>query len=84
MAYWKIYGHSMTCSECGYCGVYSGNYCTNCGAQMNEEARWWIPPMPKIESIRIVKCPSCGREMVGNVNYCYDCGTKMEKDDGQL
>ena len=79
MAYWKIWGHSMTCSECGYCGIYTGDYCPQCGVKMDEEARWWSPPLTLPKLPRTIKCAVCGELSIETLNYCHKCGHKFDK-----
>ena len=83
--YWKIWGHSATCSECGFCETNVGDeYCQRCGAIMDGTPRWEAPKLIIPDDIGTFVCKGCGykRTYGRDVNYCPKCGKRNEQDDG--
>ena len=76
-AYWKRWGWSVTCSECGYVG-FDSDYCPKCGARMDLPEVWEAPEihLPKMVAIT---CPKCYKVLFGVNNYCPYCGAKMDE-----
>lgn len=82
--YWKVWGHSATCSECGLCVENLGdNFCMRCGARMNGEPTIDIPTF-KLPDLITAVCNKCGKQRIvakvnGYYNYCPNCGAEMAK-----
>ena len=72
--YWKIWGHSATCSECDYTEENVGdNYCLRCGAIMDKEPKWEFTVFypPRVEKF---ECKECGCKRYGHIVFCPNCG----------
>lgn len=78
-AYWKRYGHSLTCSNCGHITLF-GNYCQKCGAIMDLPEQYHFPKFD-IEIPKIITCEYCNKSFTlidGDINYCPYCGAKID------
>lgn len=83
-AYWKRYGYSTTCSNCGH-SCLGGNYCQKCGAIMDlpEQRK---EPILDIEIPKIILCEYCKKPVVlidGKLNYCPQCGGVLVTEEYQ-
>lgn len=86
-AYWKRYGYSTTCSNCGH-SCLGGNYCQKCGAIMDlPEQSQSLAFLSEIKLPKIINCEYCNKPVTlieGKLNYCPYCGevivTEVEED----
>ena len=81
--YWKIWGHSATCSECNYVGENVGdNYCLRCGAIMDGTPRWEAPKLIIPDDIGTFVCKGCGYQRIYGrvVNFCPKCGKRKGEE----
>lgn len=79
-AYWKRYGYSTTCSNCGFTTT-GGTYCQKCGAIMDLPEQSHLPAF-EIKLPKIINCEYCNKPVAlieGKLNYCPNCGAKIEE-----
>ena len=55
----------MYCKHCGAQNPDGVNFCTSCGASMNDEAQ-------------TVRCPNCGAQNAAGVKFCTSCGAALD------
>lgn len=55
----------MYCKHCGTQNPDGVNFCTSCGASMNDEAQ-------------TVRCPNCGAQNAAGVKFCTSCGAALD------
>lgn len=80
-AHWITYGWSSKCSNCNYADIGTPNYCTNCGAKMDEPATSEIPHLSEWLLKLNALCKHCGNVTYGvkdSLNYCSNCGERLE------
>ena len=80
--YWKRWGWSVTCSECG-CVCEGGNFCPRCGAKMEKEV-WEAPKLDStLKQIEVFVCPVCKELSPWILDdnhdlYCRNCGALIK------
>ena len=81
-SYWKVWGFSATCAECGHGEIGEYKYCSNCGSIMDEPSVSWYPPRSRPEiTIKVFTCPKCKTDFYGirKPNFCRICGAEMRE-----
>ena len=56
--------------------------CRNCGAQLDDDARFCTACGTKVEDPGRV-CPNCGAKVDDDAHFCTECGTKLDVSPAQ-
>lgn len=84
-SYWKVWGFSAICAECGNREIGEQKYCSNCGSIMDEPSVSEYPRLMPAITIRVFTCPKCKTDFYGirKPNFCRICGAEMgeQKDE---
>ena len=82
-SYWKVWGHSATCAECGHEEIGEYKYCSNCGSIMDEPSVSEYPRVMTAITIKVFTCPKCKTDFYGisKPNFCRICGADMRGEE---